>query len=170
MNSLITAEQGITGNFAAPATRRQLSPRKNRSQSRSDLYDTNTSINVRLFDGGTRPHQGRRFAVVHIAGNRATSPPVMPILCRTSRWAATCSHRIAPDPVEAFLGHVKRDDDVRMVAVVFLCRIFWRGRHAIALGGIVIDQIGDPEHPARAMNWPSLLSGMAENSSTAMGR
>jgi hypothetical protein len=80
---------------------------------------------------------------------------------------------LAPDRTRSsrsLLGHVKRDDDVHMVAVVFLCRIFWRGRHAIALKGIVIDQIGDPEHPARAMNWPSLLSGMAENSSTAMGR
>jgi hypothetical protein len=31
-----------------------------------------------------------------------------------------------------------------MIAVVLLRRVFERGGHAVALGGIVIDQIGDP--------------------------
>src|SRR3546814_11648544 len=34
----------------------------------------------------------------------------------------------APNPVEAFLRHTKRDDDVHMVAVVLLRRVFLRDR------------------------------------------
>jgi hypothetical protein len=52
MNSLILAEQGITGNFAPPVTRQQLSPRKTAPNQVSDLYDTNITREVRLFDGG----------------------------------------------------------------------------------------------------------------------
>ena len=56
----------------------------------------------------------------------------------------------APDPVEAFLRHAQRDDDVHMVAVVLLRRVFQRGGHAVALGGVVIHQIGDVQHAAIA--------------------
>ncbi len=54
----------------------------------------------------------------------------------------------APDPVEAFLRHAQRDDDVHIIPVVLLRRVFERGGHAVALAGIVIDQIGDPQHAA----------------------
>ncbi len=55
---------------------------------------------------------------------------------------------LAPDPVEAFLRHAERDDDIDVVSVVFLRRIFQRGGHAVALGGIVIDEVGDVKDPA----------------------
>ncbi len=56
---------------------------------------------------------------------------------------------LAPNPVEAFLRHAEGDDDVHMVAVVLLRRVFQRGGNAVALGRIVIDQVGDPEDAAR---------------------
>ena len=55
---------------------------------------------------------------------------------------------LAPDPVEAFLRHAEGDDDVHMVAVVLLRRVFQRGGHPVALRRVVIDQIGDPQHAA----------------------
>src|SRR5262245_1879651 len=55
---------------------------------------------------------------------------------------------LTPNPVEAFLRHAKGDDDVHMVAVVFLRLVLERGRNAVALGRIVIDQISNPEHAA----------------------
>lgn len=55
---------------------------------------------------------------------------------------------LAPDPVKTFLRHAKGDDDVHMVAVVLLRRVFQRGRNTVALGRIVINQVGNPEHSA----------------------
>ena len=42
---------------------------------------------------------------------------------------------LAPDPVEAFLRHPERDDDVHIVAVVLLRRVLERGGNAVALRG-----------------------------------
>ena len=53
-----------------------------------------------------------------------------------------------PDPIEALLGHPERDDDIDMVAVVLLRGVAQRGGHALALGGIVIHQIGDFQNPS----------------------
>ncbi len=55
---------------------------------------------------------------------------------------------LAPNPVEAFLRHAQRDDDVHMVAVVLLRRVFQRGGYAVALRGVVIDEISDAQHAA----------------------
>ena len=55
---------------------------------------------------------------------------------------------LAPDPVEPFLGHAERDDDVHMVAVVLLACVLQRGGNPVAPGGVIINQIGDPEDPA----------------------
>jgi len=54
---------------------------------------------------------------------------------------------LAPNPVEAFLCHAERDDNVYVVAVVLLRRVFQRGGNAVTFRGVVIDQIGDLEHP-----------------------
>ena len=53
----------------------------------------------------------------------------------------------APDPVKAFLCHAQRDDDVDVVTIVFLRRVLQRRGHAVPLGRIVIDQIGDTQNP-----------------------
>ena len=55
---------------------------------------------------------------------------------------------LAPNPVESFLRHAERDDDVHIVAVVLLRRVFQRGGNAVALGGIVIHQVGDAQDAA----------------------
>ena len=52
---------------------------------------------------------------------------------------AHCQRMFAPDPVKAFLRHAQRDDDVDVVTIVFLRRIFQRGGNAVPLGRIVID-------------------------------
>src|SRR3546814_5466136 len=51
----------------------------------------------------------------------------------------------APDPVEPFLGHAQCDDDIHVVAVVLLACVLQRGGNPVALGRVVIDQIGDPK-------------------------
>jgi hypothetical protein len=59
----------------------------------------------------------------------------------------------APNPVEAFLRHAEGDDDVHIVAVVLLRRVFQRGGYAVALVGVVIDEVGDPQHaPLRRLD------------------
>ena len=55
---------------------------------------------------------------------------------------------IAPDPVEAFLGHAEGNDDVDMVAVVVLIRIPECRRDPLSPGRVIIDQVGDPKHAA----------------------
>lgn len=55
---------------------------------------------------------------------------------------------LAPDPVEAFLRHAERDDDVHIVPVVLLRRVLERSGHTVALRGVVIDEIGDPQDTA----------------------
>jgi hypothetical protein len=50
---------------------------------------------------------------------------------------------LAPNPVEAFLRHAERDDDVHIVAVVLLRRVFQRGGNRSRLAGIVVHQVGD---------------------------
>ena len=51
----------------------------------------------------------------------------------------------APNPVETFLRHAKRNDDVHIIAVVFLRRVFQRGGNAVAPGGVVIHKVGDTQ-------------------------
>ena len=46
---------------------------------------------------------------------------------------------VAPNPVEAFLGHAQRDNDVHPVAVVLLRRVSEGGGDAVALRGVVVD-------------------------------
>ena len=55
---------------------------------------------------------------------------------------------LAPDPVEALLRHAESDDDVHMVAVVLLCGVLQRGGNPVALGGVIINQVGDPQDAA----------------------
>ncbi len=55
---------------------------------------------------------------------------------------------VAPNPVEAFLRHAEGDNDVHMVAIVFLLGVFQGGGVAVALGGVIIDQIGDAKDAA----------------------
>jgi hypothetical protein len=50
---------------------------------------------------------------------------------------------LAPDPVETLLGHAQRDDDVHVVAVILVRRVFQRTQHARALGRVaVVHQVG----------------------------
>ena len=53
---------------------------------------------------------------------------------------------IAPDPVKAFLRHSKGDDDVHMVPVVLLPGIPECGGDPVPPSGVVVDEVGDPEH------------------------
>ena len=55
---------------------------------------------------------------------------------------------LAPYPVEAFLRHAEGDNDVHMVAIVLLRRVLQGGRHAIALGRVVVHQVGNTQQPA----------------------
>ena len=49
----------------------------------------------------------------------------------------------APYPVEAFLGHAQRDDDVDKITVLACLGRFQRCHHAVAFSGVIIDQIGN---------------------------
>ena len=55
---------------------------------------------------------------------------------------------LAPNPVKPLLRHAKRDDDVDMVAVVLLGRVLECGRHPVAFGRVVVDEVRDLECPA----------------------
>ena len=50
-----------------------------------------------------------------------------------------------PDPVEAFLGHAQGDDDVDVIPIVLVGRIFEGVGDLIPLSWIIIYQIGDFE-------------------------
>ena len=52
---------------------------------------------------------------------------------------------LAPDPVEALLGHAEGDDDVDVVAVVGVRRVLEGAENAVAAGAVVVDQVGDPQ-------------------------
>ncbi len=67
------------------------------------------------------------------------------------RKAGAIAHRqrmFAPDPVEAFLGHAKRDNHVNEIAIAARRSGFERGHYAITLGGIIVDQICDLDRGA----------------------
>jgi hypothetical protein len=55
---------------------------------------------------------------------------------------------LAPDPVEAFLRHPQRNDDVDPVAVVLLGGVLERGRDAVPTRRVVVDEVGDPKDAA----------------------
>ena len=62
------------------------------------------------------------------------------------REAGTVADRqrmLAPDPVEALLRHAERDDDVHMIPIILLGRIFQRGGNLFALRRVIVHQIGD---------------------------
>ena len=73
---------------------------------------------------------------------------------------SACSHQIQSKP---FLRHAQRDDDVHIVAVVLLCRVFQRGGYAVALGGVVVHEVGDTQHAATG-NLDELESGRGVDS------
>ena len=51
---------------------------------------------------------------------------------------------IAPNPVEAFLRHAERNDDVDVLPVVLLVWVPERCCDPLTLGRVVVNQIGDP--------------------------
>ena len=53
---------------------------------------------------------------------------------------------LAPDPVEAFLRHTQRNDDVDEVAIRSSIGRFQGCGDAVALGGIVVDEVGHLNH------------------------
>jgi len=66
---------------------------------------------------------------------------------------ADCESMFAPDPVEALFGHAQRDDDIDMIAVVLLSRVFQGSRDFIALGRVIIHQIGNTQYtPIRCLH------------------
>ena len=62
---------------------------------------------------------------------------------------------LAPHPVEALLGHAQGDDEVHMVAVELVGRVLQGRHHPVALGGVVVHQVGDAQ-PA-ALGGPNQL-------------
>ena len=65
-----------------------------------------------------------------------------------ARSIADSQRVLAPNPVKAFLGHAERDDDVDIVAIVALRRVFQRANHLVAFGWLVFYKIGDLDQPA----------------------
>ena len=55
---------------------------------------------------------------------------------------------LAPDPVEALLGHAEGDDYIDVVAVVLLRRVAEGGLDLVALGRVVVHEVGDFDHGA----------------------
>ena len=95
----------------------------------------------RLFGGGLGNQVGEAgaFFTLGIAGGAAYD------LHDFGQTAAVANGQrvFAPNPIEPLFGHAQRDDDVHVVAVVFLRGVFECGQHARTSGGIaVIHQIG----------------------------
>src|SRR3546814_12464102 len=67
----------------------------------------------------------------------------------------------APNPVEALLRHAQGNDDVHIVAVVLLRRVFERSEDASALVVVVVHQISDAQGPARRRFHPLEPGGVS---------
>ena len=67
---------------------------------------------------------------------------------RQARSIADRQRVLAPDPIETFLRHAQGNDDVHVIAVVLLPGVLQRRRDAVALGGGVVNQVGDPQDAA----------------------
>ncbi|MMZ60278.1 hypothetical protein D1872_223560 [compost metagenome] len=48
-----------------------------------------------------------------------------------------------PNPVETFLRHAKSDNNVHMIAIILISRIFQGGRYPVTFSRIVIYKIGN---------------------------
>ena len=106
-------------------------------------FSVSLTASVTIFVGGVRlgdqVGEARAGLARRVAGRAADDLHDL----GQARPIADRQRVFAPNPVEAFLRHAERDDDVHIVAVVLLRRVFQRGGNAVALGGIVIDQVGD---------------------------
>src|SRR5581483_1136234 len=76
-----------------------------------------------------------------------------------ARTVANGQRVFAPNPIEAFLCHAERNDDVHIVAVVLLRRVFQRGRYPVAPGNVVIHEVGNAQDAA-ARNLDKLEPGL----------
>src|SRR5690554_2142015 len=66
---------------------------------------------------------------------------------------------LAPDPIEALLRHAQRDDDIHVVAVVFLRGVFERSQNLPALGLVsVVHEVSNLEN-ATALGFYELEPG-----------
>ena len=61
---------------------------------------------------------------------------------------AHCQCMFTPNPVKSFLGHAQGNDDVHMVTVVLLCRIFQRAGNPVTLALVIVHQVGNLQQPA----------------------
>lgn len=55
---------------------------------------------------------------------------------------------LAPDPIEAFLGHAEGDDDIYVITVVLLSGVFQGSGNLIPFAGVVVYEVGDLEDRA----------------------
>ncbi len=54
----------------------------------------------------------------------------------------------APDPFEAFLCHAEGNNDIDVIAVVFVGGVFESGGDFIAFGWVIVYKVGDLKDPA----------------------